>query len=239
PKDVTLDKLLEPLEEKDLRSLLDMLITQNPGLATQVRDLVPKPTVNSACSQLVRLERRLLAAFPYNKSGPLADDYTYHRVKPALEELRDTIVMYLDHFTHYGLVSSRSTAAVQTDNVLTHPAEWFDLLAQATDIAMRMPKWDRREHNEIRRDTLRLLADGWLRAIMATARWSEEGHIMGRDMVSQWGYQLDHFYQNSGEPSLFQPPMQVFQQSFGQYCGLVTRGVSSHLPVETAPVPSL
>ncbi|KAJ1900351.1 Tethering factor for nuclear proteasome sts1 [Kickxella alabastrina] len=222
PNEVSLDKLMEPLEEKDLRALLDTLILHNPQLAAQVRQLVPKPTVGSACGQLVRLERRLQAAFPYNKSGPASDDYTYHRVRPALEELRDTIVMYLDHFTHYGLASTGADALgsgpQQPLNALSHPAEWFDLLAQATDVAMRMPKWDKPENNDVRRDTLRQLADGWLRAIMATARWTEEGHIVGRDMLSQWAQQLDHFYAASGESALFQPAVQVFQRSFGQHC---------------------
>ncbi|KAI9501624.1 Tethering factor for nuclear proteasome sts1 [Coemansia spiralis] len=248
PNEVSLDKLLEPLEEKSLRSLLDALILQNPNLASQVRELVPKPTVNSACSQLARLERRLQAAFPYNKAGPASDDYTYHRVRPALEELRDTIVMYLDHFTHYGLVSSRQgTASTNTStsstnnthgdrrveqpaaNALSHPAEWFDLLTQATDVAMRMPRWDRPENNEIRRETLRQLADGWMRAIMATARWTEEGHIAGRDMLLEWAQQLEHFYSNCGEPALFQPAIQVFQRSFGQYYG---RG-TGRMPLES------
>ncbi|KAJ2682818.1 Tethering factor for nuclear proteasome sts1 [Coemansia spiralis] len=234
PNEVSLDKLLEPLEEQSLRQLLDTLLAQNPLLAAQVRQLVPKPTVNSACSQLVRLERRLQAAFPYNKSGPATDDYTYHRVRPALEELRDTIVIYLDHFTHYGLASDcgaayKSHAQEQPPNALSHPAEWFDLLTQATDVAMRMPKWDRSDNNEIRRETLRQLADGWLRAIMATSRWTEEGHIVGRGMLSQWAQQLDHFYANAGEPALLHPAVQAFQRSFGQHCA---RG-SSMVPLET------
>ncbi|KAJ2723524.1 Tethering factor for nuclear proteasome sts1 [Coemansia sp. Benny D115] len=218
PGEVSLDKLIEPLEERGLRLLLETLISQNPQLASQVRQLVPKPTISSACSQLVRLERRLQAAFPYNKSGPVSDDYAYHRVRPALEELRDTIVMYLDHFTHYGLASNRDeTGAGKQSNVLAHPAEWFDLLAQATDVAVRMPKWDKAEYNNIRRDTLRQLADGWTRAIMATARWTEEGHIVGRDMLSQWAQQLDHFYSASGESQLFEPATQAFGRSFGQH----------------------
>ncbi|KAJ2056508.1 Tethering factor for nuclear proteasome sts1 [Coemansia sp. S155-1] len=231
PNEVSLDKLLEPLDEQSLRLLLDTLLVQNPLLAAQVRQLVPKPTVNSACSQLVRLERRLQAAFPYNKSGPATDDYTYHRVRPALEELRDTIVMYLDHFTHYGLASASSVTHAQEQplNALSHPAEWFDLLTQATDVAMRMPKWDRRDNNEIRRETLRQLADGWLRAIMATSRWTEEGHLVGRGMLSQWAQQLDHFYANAGEPALLHPAVQAFQRSFGQHC---TRGPSM-VPLET------
>ncbi|KAJ1722928.1 Tethering factor for nuclear proteasome sts1 [Coemansia erecta] len=218
PSEISLDKLIEPLEERDLRSLLETLISQNPHLAPQVRQLVPKPTVNSACSQLVRLERHMQASFPYSKSGPASDDYAYHRVRPALEELRDTIVMYLDHFTHYGLVgASVQHSTDQPPNALSHPAEWFDLLAQATGVAMRMPKWDKPENNDIRRDTLRQLADGWLRAIMATARWTEEGHIVGKDMLSQWAQQLDHFSTASGEGALFQPAIQVFKQSFGRH----------------------
>ncbi|KAI7830959.1 hypothetical protein BX661DRAFT_180374 [Kickxella alabastrina] len=202
------NELVEPLEEKDLRALLDTLILHNPQLAAQVRQLVPKPTVGSACGQLVRLERRLQAAFPYNKSGPASDDYTYHRVRPALEELR----------TPSTGTDALGSEPQQPLNALSHPAEWFDLLAQATDVAMRMPKWDKPENNDVRRDTLRQLADGWLRAIMATARWTEEGHIVGRDMLSQWAQQLDHFYAASGESALFQPAVQVFQRSFGQHC---------------------
>ncbi|KAJ2190687.1 hypothetical protein IW144_005333 [Coemansia sp. RSA 522] len=116
--------------------------------------------------------------------------------------------MYLDHFTHYGLHAASA-------NALSHPAEWFELLTQATDVAMRMPKWDRDQNNAIRRETLRLLADGWLRAIMATVRWSEEGHIAGRDMLSRWAQQLDRFF--AEEPALFEPAVQVFQHSFSQY----------------------
>ncbi|KAJ2741070.1 hypothetical protein GGI20_005443 [Coemansia sp. BCRC 34301] len=121
--------------------------------------------------------------------------------------------MYLDHFTHYGLASARSTHE-QPPNALSHPAEWFDLLAQATDVATRMPKWDRPDNNDIRRDTLRQLADGWLRAIMATSRWIDEGHIVGRDMLEQWARQLDHFY--ASEPALLHAQVQVFQRCFGQ-----------------------
>ncbi|KAJ2697705.1 Tethering factor for nuclear proteasome sts1, partial [Coemansia spiralis] len=160
---------------------------------------------------LVRLERRLQAAFPYNKAGPAPDEYTYHRVRPALEELRDTIVMYLDHFTHHGL------QPVAASNALSHPAEWFDLLGQATDVAARMPKWDRPEHNAIRRDTLRQLADGWLRAITAAARWTDDGHIVGRDMLTRWAQQLEHFYSGAGEPGLFEPAMQAFRGCFGEH----------------------
>ncbi|KAJ2522980.1 Tethering factor for nuclear proteasome sts1 [Coemansia sp. RSA 1939] len=236
PNEVSLDKLLEPLEEKGLRSLLDALILQNPDLACQVRQLVPKPTVNSACRQLARLERRLQAAFPYNKTGVVSDDYTYSRVKSALEELRDTIIMYLDHFTHYGLVSSTRTEdgragyLGQPSNALSHPAEWFDLLTQATDVAVRMPRWDKAENNGIRRETLRLLADGWLRATMATSRWTEEGHLVGRDMLLQWAQQLEHFDSSCGEALLFQPAIQVFHHSFGQYYG---RGAGSRVPLES------
>ncbi|KAJ2910360.1 Tethering factor for nuclear proteasome sts1 [Coemansia aciculifera] len=214
PSEVSLDKLLEPLEEQSLRQLLDTLLAQNPGLGAQVRQLVPKPTVNSACSQLVRLERRLQAAFPYNKSGPATDDYTFHRVRPALEELRDTIAMYLDHFTHHGLASTHQQLADEhLPHALSHPAEWFDLLAQATNVASRMPMWDRPDNNDIRRETLRQLADGWLRAIMATSRWTDEGHIVGRDMLSQWAQHLDRFY--ASEPALLHPAAQAFQRCFG------------------------
>ncbi|KAJ1728738.1 hypothetical protein LPJ61_003875 [Coemansia biformis] len=232
PNEVSLDKLLEPLEEKDLRQLLDTLVAQNPHLAAQVRQLVPKPTVNSACSQLVRLERRLQAAFPYNKSGPASDDYTYHRVRPALEELRDTIVMYLDHFTHYGLQphapAPGAGPATAAGNALSHPAEWFDLLTRATDVAARMPRWDRPEHNAVRRETLRQLADGWLRAITAAARWTEGGHIVGRDMLVRWAQQLDGFYSGAGEPALFEPAVQVFRRSFGEHCSRAAAGGSNN-----------
>ncbi|KAJ2310387.1 Tethering factor for nuclear proteasome sts1 [Coemansia sp. RSA 2611] len=207
PSEVALDKLLEPLEAKDLRALLDTLVAQNPQLGAQVRQLVPQPTVSSACSQLERLQRRLLAAFPYNKAGPAADDYTFHRVRPALEELRDTIVMYLDHFTLQGLAGG---------SALSHPAEWFDLLAQATAVALRMPKWARAANDAVRGDTLRHLADGWLRAVLATARWADEGHTAGRDMLTRWAQRLELVY--ADEPALFEPAVQAFQRSFGHLC---------------------
>ncbi|KAJ2777730.1 Tethering factor for nuclear proteasome sts1 [Coemansia javaensis] len=238
PSEVSLDKLLEPLESKDLRQLLDTLVAQNPQLAAQVRQLVPKPTVKSACSQLVRLEQRLQAAFPYNKSGPVSDDYAFHRVRPALDELRDTIAMYLDHFTHHGLQApahstagsgsaAAAAAAAAASIALSHPAEWFELLAQATDVAMRMPKWDRPENNAARRESLRQLANGWLRAIAATARWTEDGHIVGRDMLERWAHQLEHFYTAADEPALFEPALQAFHHSFGRSCARFAASASA------------
>ncbi|KAJ1916078.1 Tethering factor for nuclear proteasome sts1 [Mycoemilia scoparia] len=219
--ELSLAKLLEPMEQKDLIDIIHTLTEKHPGILQDLRSLLPKPTVTSACRQLEKLERKLQESFPYNKSGVIYDDYTFSRVSPSLRELRDTILMYVDYFTHQGLESNvmrtENYGGEENDNLnpgrngtLTHPCEWFSLLDSATTVATRMPQWNNEEYDSIRKDVLKQLSDGWLRAIIATCRWVKEGNIVGQYIVAEWERSLSFHARNSGFPNLFQPATHAF-----------------------------
>ncbi|KAJ1670903.1 hypothetical protein EV182_007936, partial [Spiromyces aspiralis] len=188
-----------------------------PYLSEDITSIMPKPTVTAACKQLAKLERKLQNSFPYNKEGIVLDDYTFSRVSPALKELRNTIIMYVDYFTHQGLESTASASGgdkhpglTTPTSALSHPCEWFTLLDNATTVATRMPQWNNEEYDSIRKDVLRQLSDGWLRAIIATCRWLKEGQMVGHYIVAEWERSLSFHAQTSGMPNLFQPATHAF-----------------------------
>ncbi|OLY81809.1 Tethering factor for nuclear proteasome sts1 [Smittium mucronatum] len=187
PQGIILDKLLEPLEKKDLLQILMKLVENNCHLEKELRDSLPTPTIASACSQLNRLENVMQNSVPYSKSGSVYNEYTYNRLKPSLEELRNTIVMYVDHFCRGGLLEFNGDSHIPSliSNV-SHPSEWFELLIYATGIVCRMPIWNIESFDQIRADSLKYMSNAWLRAIIATFQWVESGHVLGQDMVSSW-----------------------------------------------------
>lgn len=67
--------------------LVSTLVESHPSLIDDIARLVPRPTVASVQTHLASLEAKLLAAYPYTKWGPGRDDYSFNRVKPALDEL--------------------------------------------------------------------------------------------------------------------------------------------------------
>ncbi|OMJ18612.1 Tethering factor for nuclear proteasome STS1 [Smittium culicis] len=216
PQGINLDKLLEPLEKKDLLIVLLKLVEKNRHLEKDLRESLPTPTIASACSQLQRLESIMQNSVPYTKAGPVYNEYTYNRLKPALEELHNTIVMYVDHFCQGGLVElpggSHHPSFTQ---IVTHPSEWFELLNYATGIVCRMPTWDNPSYNQIRTDSLKYMSNAWLRAITATFQWIENGHVLGQDMVSSWGKSLSEFSVSCRITDMFSAPILAFSQQLG------------------------
>ncbi|OMJ29996.1 Tethering factor for nuclear proteasome STS1, partial [Smittium culicis] len=216
PQGINLDKLLEPLEKKDLLQILLKLVEKNRNLEKDLRESLPTPTIASACSQLQRLESIMQNSVPYTKAGPVYNEYTYNRLKSALEELHNTIVMYVDHFCQGGLVElpggSHHPSFTQ---IVTHPSEWFELLNYATGIVCRMPTWDNPSYNHIRTDSLKYMSNAWLRAITATFQWVENGHVLGQDMVSSWGKSLSEFSVSCRITDMFSAPILAFSQQLG------------------------
>lgn len=48
---------------------------------------IPAPTVQSATEVLHTLERRMTESVPYNRNGPLWNDYTFSRIRTPFVEL--------------------------------------------------------------------------------------------------------------------------------------------------------
>ncbi|PVU96699.1 hypothetical protein BB561_001023 [Smittium simulii] len=223
PKDLDLEKLLEPLEKKELLNLLTNLVKNNLHLEKDIREALPTPTITSACLQLRRLEQKMQSSIPFSKTGTVFNEYTFNRLRPALEELRDTIVMYVDHFFQGGLIQFKVLEHHNSSqSSISHPAEWFEILIYATGIVCRMPVWTHSPFNQLRTNLLSYMANVWHRAILATAQWVELGHALGQDMVSSWEKSLMGFADSSGNANLFASPVLAFKQQLGW-----SRGFSS------------
>ncbi|PVU94601.1 hypothetical protein BB560_005926 [Smittium megazygosporum] len=216
-ENISLEKLLEPLEKRDLLKLLNNLIQNNKHLENEIRNALPEPTIASACLQLGRLEQKMQSSIPYSKFGPVFDEYTYNRLRPSLEELHDTIEMYIEHFFKGGLIQihTRDEFGNTPSNPVSHPAEWFEILIYTTGIVMRMPVWPQANFNSIRTNLLKYMAKIWHRAILATSHWVDLGHILSQDMVSSWEKSLLEFANSSTHPKLFALPVLAFNQQFG------------------------
>lgn len=75
------------LTNAQLINLVNTLVDSHPSLAEDIGNLVPRPTVASVQPYLAALETKMQESFPYTKWGPGRDDYSFNRVKPALDEL--------------------------------------------------------------------------------------------------------------------------------------------------------
>lgn len=78
---------LGTLTNAQLINLVNTLVDSHPSLAEDISNLVPRPTVASVQPYLAALETKMQESFPYTKWGPSYDDYSFNRVKPALDEL--------------------------------------------------------------------------------------------------------------------------------------------------------
>ncbi|RKP25528.1 Cut8 six-helix bundle-domain-containing protein, partial [Syncephalis pseudoplumigaleata] len=161
----------ESLDKQQLASLIATLVDKHPHLRPEVVAQLPRPTIQSVTSALNTLHRRLLAAFPYSRNGPGRDDYTFHRVRPVLDELRTNLLQYGEHFVQ---ASEHSVTA-------------FAYLALAATIIEQMPHWDNPEHDRAyRSDLYRRLAERWQLAVDVATKRAAEGKIYGEQTVSEW-----------------------------------------------------
>ncbi|KAI9597635.1 Cut8 six-helix bundle-domain-containing protein [Syncephalis fuscata] len=184
PVQLPLPKLLESLDKQQLTTLLTTLVDKHPHLRPEVVAQLPRPTIQNVTSALNALSRRLHAAFPYSRTGPGRDDYTFYRVRPVLDELRTSLLQYGDHF-------------VQASE---HSVTSFAYLALAASIIEQMPHWDNPEHERAYRgDLYRRLAERWQLAVDVAAKCATEGKIYGEQTVSEWYRCLErHCAQSDG-----------------------------------------
>lgn len=147
-------------------------------------------------------------SFPYTKWGPGKDDYSFNRVKPAIQELKDAILDYAAHFA-------------SPDEF---PTTTFSFLHLATNVTHRLPNWENSQHNEVKRDLLAKLADYWKKAIENAASKIGEGKIYGQTIVSEWARNLaQHNHDSNGT---FQQAIDVFVNKLGWIIGIAGASLS-------------
>ncbi|KAG0321014.1 Tethering factor for nuclear proteasome sts1 [Dissophora globulifera] len=201
-KKKNVSKLIATLSTSQLINLVGTLVDSHPSLAEEIANLVPRPTVASVQPLLNSLESKLQEAFPYTKWGPSRDDYSFNRVKPALEELVETLTDYTSHFT----------------SPPEFPTTSFSFLHMATEVCHRLPNWDNACNNEPKKNLYKSLEGYWIKAIQDASNKLEEGKIYGQMTVQEWAKNLEQH--NITSHGLFSSAIEEFKKKLGWIIGI-------------------
>ncbi|KAF9290673.1 Tethering factor for nuclear proteasome sts1 [Mortierella alpina] len=183
-------------------NLINTLVEGHPQLLEEITHLVPRPTVAAVQPMLASLEAKLQEAFPYTKWGPGRDDYSFNRVKPALEELVETLVDYTSHFT----------------SPSEFPTTSFSFLHIATEFCHRLPNWDTAANNEHKSNLYKTLAEYWIKAIQDASSKLEEGKMYGHLTVQEWAKNLEQH--NIASQGMFSSAIEEFKVKLGWIIGI-------------------
>ncbi|KAK3847731.1 MAG: Cut8 six-helix bundle-domain-containing protein [Linnemannia gamsii] len=207
-KQKTVSKLIGTLTNAQLINLVNTLVDSHPSLAEDISNLVPRPTVASVQPYLAALETKMQESFPYTKWGPGRDDYSFNRVKPALDELVENLVDYTNHFT----------------SPPEFPTTSFSFLHIATEFCHRLPNWDSPANNEHKSNLYKSLAEFWIKAIQDASSKLEEGKIYGQMTVQEWAKNLEQH--NITSQGMFSSAIEEFKTKLGWIIGI-------HAPVSS------
>ncbi|KAI9284773.1 Cut8 six-helix bundle-domain-containing protein [Umbelopsis sp. AD052] len=194
-------KLLDTLDKTTLVDLVNGLIDSYPSLQPEIEKNIPAPTLQSVSQVINDLEYKLSESFPYSRSGPIRDDYSYNRVKGHLMDLVNALQEYADHFT------------TSSD----FPTTTFSYLHFATLVAERLPTWSNPTHNNIQRNLYLDLVKYWMKAIEQATSKIAEGKIYGEQVVTEWAKNL--MQHNSTTNGLFSEAIDLFANSLGWIIG--------------------
>ncbi|KAL2913521.1 Tethering factor for nuclear proteasome sts1 [Polyrhizophydium stewartii] len=177
-------ELLQTLDKPQLLNLLVSVMAVHPEAQATAAALMPRPSVESVGQILATHEKQLFDAFPYSKLGPDRSDYAFNRVRPHIEDLRDTILHYLDFFT----LPASFPHALQHE----YPSTAFAYLHLATGIVHRLPIWQNEARNEETRAALyERLGRHWRIVVGEVGRRArEEGKVFGAYAVGEWARNL-------------------------------------------------
>ncbi|KAH7055457.1 Cut8 six-helix bundle-domain-containing protein [Linnemannia elongata] len=203
-KQKTVSKLIGTLTNAQLINLVNTLVDSHPSLAEDISNLVPRPTIASVQPYLAALETKMQESFPYTKWGPSYDDYSFNRVKPALDELVENLVDYTNHFT----------------SPPEFPTTSFSFLHIATEFCHRLPNWDNPANNEHKSNLYKSLADFWIKAIQDASSKLEEGKIYGQMTVQEWAKNLEQH--NNTSQGMFSSAIEEFKTKLGWIIGIHT-----------------
>ncbi|KAI8092531.1 Cut8 six-helix bundle-domain-containing protein [Halteromyces radiatus] len=201
-KQFPISKLLATLEKDKLIELINDLVDANPHLQPEIDAHLPQPTTQSVSILINKLETKLGESYPLHKSGKGRDDYSFHRVKPALMEVVHSLIEYADHFT-----SSNE-----------HPTTIFSYLHYATCTAHRLPTWDNEVNNQYKRDLYDELLQRWEKAVELAGAELEQGKIFGHQVVTEWAKQIA--YHDAETHDLFGKVKQRFIDRLGWVIGM-------------------
>ncbi|KAI8818254.1 Cut8 six-helix bundle-domain-containing protein [Fimicolochytrium jonesii] len=210
-------KLLSMLPNDQLAGIICSLVERHPQQHSEVLGLIPRPSLTTASSLLERSQKALIDAFPYHKDGPSTTSYSFHRVRPQLEELKEVLLYFLDFF----VLPNAYPIEFQHE----YPASSFGYLDIATTLVHRLPVWQDPAHDDVARGHLyRRLGQGWRMAVSEVARRTREGKIFGATPVAEWAKNLHkHSTEVQGQYG-FNEAFIEFKASLGWAMGMDAAG---------------
>ena len=169
--------LLQGLEKSEIIRIITRLTQDDQNLEDRITQLLPRPTLEITVGILSGLEKKLIEAIPYSRLGPDRSDYSFNRVKAQIDELRGSLLQYLDFFT----LPSSYPSSLQHE----YPGESFSYLHQTTSLIHRLPIWSNQERNRELKDPLyEKLAQHWRITIAEVARRvNHEGTFCLRTLI--------------------------------------------------------
>lgn len=150
---LALPRLLETLDTESLRAVLQSLCTRHPGIASEVEQTAPRPSVPAALDVLKNYESALQASFPFG--GDSSSDYAYNRVRESLMALLDALADFTPHF-----LPPNETQASQS----------LTFLDGATDIIHRLPDWSSFQNGLHKQNAYEEISGAWALAIREAAK---------------------------------------------------------------------
>ncbi|KAJ3086720.1 Tethering factor for nuclear proteasome sts1 [Quaeritorhiza haematococci] len=202
--------MLSILDKDQLVGLLTTVLNSYPVLQPHVASLLPKPTLPMVTQLLQQCEKKISDSLPYSKWGPDdKTDYSFNRVRPALSDLKQTLLHYLTYFT--------SVDSYPPHMQHEYPACAFGYLHVATCTVHRLPVWNNPRHNaETKHDLYGQLGRVWRSVIMEVGRRvKEEGKVFGTGVVGEWARNLvEHNREVKGHFG-FEEALEEFQRQLG------------------------
>ena len=149
---LALSRLLETLDARSLRTVLQSICERHPEIGTEVVSTAPRPSVSAALDVLHNYEANLQGSFPV---GGTTSDYAYNRVRQALVEL----LKALDDFTPHFLPPNETQASTS-----------LAFLDGATEVIHRLPNWDNPANNHHKHLAYEEISKAWSLVVREAAK---------------------------------------------------------------------
>ncbi|KAK0636322.1 Cut8 six-helix bundle-domain-containing protein [Bombardia bombarda] len=147
-----LPRLLETLDNTQLRMVLQTICERHPDIGHEVETGAPRPSVASALQVLGEYQEKLRASVPFGQSS---SDYIYFRVKQPLAALIDAI----SDFTAQYLppVEQQTNISLQ-------------YLDGATKVIHDLPDWDSQQHRHHKNNAYDEISRAWALVITEASK---------------------------------------------------------------------
>ena len=150
---LALSRLLETLDARELRGVLQQMCNRHSALASEIEQTAPRPSVSSALAVLRTYQENLHTAFPFG--GDPGSDYAYNRVRQQLLSLLDALQDFVPHF-----LPPHETQA-------THSLQFLD---GATEFIHALPDWHSFQNQIHKQNAYDEIAGAWALAVKEAAK---------------------------------------------------------------------